>query len=408
VSAQPNVMNRDLPDSNGGAANGAAPIPLVRLDNADSDLMRELTLAVERVAEAGDFTLGSELAEFERELAEYVKTDFAVGVSSGTDALALALRALGIGPGDEVIVPTNSFVATAEAVTIAGARPRLVDVDPRTHLLTAEIVEEHINARTRCVIPVHLYGRTVDLDPIMALAHRHGLLVVEDACQAIGARYRDRRVGGVADAGCFSFYPTKNLGAWGDGGAVVTRDATVAERLRLLRSHGEGPRHVHRVAAGTSRLHTVQAAVLRVKLRRLDDRNAERRRLGATLTDALAGCRAVEPPAPVAPGGDHVFHLFAVTARHREQLRAELALRGIATAVHYPTPIHLQDAYAWLGMTRGSLPVAERLAERVCSLPLFPGLTQRELARITDALRTSAVPDSASGGSQHDRVTLVP
>jgi dTDP-4-amino-4,6-dideoxygalactose transaminase len=285
-----------------------------------------------------------------------------------------------------VILPTNTFVATAEAVTLAGARPRLVDVDPETCLLTAEIVERNLSTRTRCVIPVHLYGRTVDLAPIVELARERGLAVLEDACQAHGALYRGRRVGSIADAGCFSFYPAKNLGAWGDGGAVVTSDPALAERVRLLRSHGERPRYHHLLPGGTWRLHALQAAVLRVKLGRLEAWNVERRRLGAALRDALIGCPGVEPPAPVASDGDHVFHVFAVTTAERERLRSELAGRGIATAVHYPVPIHLQDAYAHLGMGHGDLPVAERLAERVCSLPLFPGMTDAQLHRLAEAI----------------------
>src|SRR5215207_824382 len=361
-------------------------VPLTRMDNADPELVEELMRSVARVAGSGAFTLGEEVERFELDFAAYTGTAFAVGVSSGTDALALALQGLGVQPEDEVIVPANSFVATAEAVTLAGARPRLVDVDPHSHLLTAEIVERNLNRRTRCIIPVHLYGRTVDLEPIMALARRHGLAVVEDACQAHGALYRGRPVGAIGNAGCFSFYPTKNLGAWGDGGAVVTQDHKLAGRVRLLRSHGEETRHRHRLCAGTSRLHALQAAVLRMKLARLEGWNHERRRLGSALREALQGCPGVEPPAAAPYDGDHVFHLFPVTSESRDGLRAALASRGVATAVHYPVPIHLQEAYCFLGMTPGGLPVAERLAGQVCSLPLFPGMTDAELERVIEAV----------------------
>jgi dTDP-3-amino-3,4,6-trideoxy-alpha-D-glucose transaminase len=360
-------------------------VPLTRLDNADPELLDELLAAVARVAHAGAFTLGEEVEEFEREFAAYVGAAAAVGVSSGTDALALALQALGLQPDDEVIVPANSFVATAEAVTTAGARPRLVDVDPETHLLTAEIVERNLTSRTRCVIPVHLYGRTVDLDPIVALARRHSFAVVEDACQAHGAHHRGRRVGAIGDLGCFSFYPTKNLGAWGDGGAVVTQDAELAERIRLLRSHGENPRYHHRLCGGTSRLHALQAAVLRVKLARLEHWNDARRLLGAALRHGLADCPQITIPAAPPAYGDHVFHLFPVTTPDRDRLRAQLGRRGVATAVHYPVPIHLQDAYGSLGMKPGSLPVVESLAQQVCSLPLFPGMTVAEVERVIEA-----------------------
>jgi dTDP-4-amino-4,6-dideoxygalactose transaminase len=234
------------------------------------------------------------------------------------------------------------------------------------------------------------------MDPIMELARDRGLVVIEDACQAHGAVYRDRRIGSIGDAGCFSFHPAKNLGGWGDGGAVVTSDPALTERIRLLRSHGEHPRHHHRLPGGTWRLHAIQAAILRVKLARLDGWNAERRRLGAALTSALGDCPGLEPPLPPAREGDHVFHVFAVTAVDRGRLRAELGDQGIATAVHYPVPIHLQDAYAHLGMGRGSLPVAERLAEKTCSLPLFPGMTDAELDRVTKAV----VGDGRGGGAR--------
>ena len=361
-------------------------VPLIRLTDSDPASVRELTRVVERVARAGDFTLGTELREFEREFAGFCGTDHAVGVSSGTDALALALAGLSIGPGDEVLVPANSFIATAEAVTLVGATPRLVDVDPDTQLVTPEEVERNLDERVRCVIPVHLYGRTVDLDPIVALARERGVFVLEDACQAHGARYRGRRVGSIGDAGAFSFYPTKNLGAWGDGGAVVTDNPELAERVQLLRSHGEGPRYTHRIPGGTSRLHTIQAAILRAKLPALEERNASRRRLGSILMRELADCPGIQTPSPPSADGDHVFHLFCVLAEDRDSLRAHLGERGIATAVHYPVPIHQQEAYAHLGLERGSLPATEGLAERICSLPLFPTITDPR-ARLGDRRR---------------------
>ena len=255
-------------------------IPLARLDNTDSKLLDELLEAVERVARAAAFTLGPELEGFEADYAAYCGTADAIGVASGTDALALVLRALEIGAGDEVIVPTNSFIATAEAVSLVGATPRFVDVDPGSALITAETVTRALGPRTRAIIPVHLYGRTVTLDGILALARERGLKVIEDACQAHGATVDGRRVGSLADAGCFSFYPTKNLGGWGDGGAVVTDDDRLAARVRLLRSHGERERHHHEVIGTTGRLDGLQAAILRIKLRHLDAWNDRRRRRG--------------------------------------------------------------------------------------------------------------------------------
>jgi dTDP-3-amino-3,4,6-trideoxy-alpha-D-glucose transaminase len=360
-------------------------IPVTKLDQADPALLEELLEVVERVARKGAFTMGTELDAFEDEFAAYCGAEHSVGVSNGTEAISLALRALDIGPGDEVIVPTNSFIATAEAVSWIGATPKLVDVDPGSHLLTAEHVAGAIGPRTRAVIPVHLMGSTVDLDPIMALAREHDLRVIEDTAQAHGAAHRGRRVGSIADIGCFSFYPTKNLGGWGDGGAIVTGDEQIAERIRLLRSHGEKPRYHHRMVGTTARLDALQAALLRVKLRLLDDRNDDRRRLGAMLRAGLAGT-SVELPSPAFGIADHVYHLFIVRSERRDALRAHLESRGISTAVHYPFPIHRTEAYG--PMPAGSLPNAERLAETICTLPLFPTMTDDEVARVIAAVES--------------------
>jgi dTDP-3-amino-3,4,6-trideoxy-alpha-D-glucose transaminase len=361
-------------------------IPLTRLDNVDPALMEELLAAVERVARSAAFTLGAEVEAFEAEYAAYCGTRHAIGLSSGTEALVLALRALDVGPGDEVIVPTNSFIATAEAVSLAGATPRFVDVDAQSALVTPDAIEAAIGPRTRCVIPVHLYGRMVDLDPILALAREARLGVVEDACQAHGAVIRDRRAGSMGNVGCFSFYPAKNLGAWGDGGALVCNDDAIADRVRLLRSHGEWPRHHHVVVGTTARLDGLQAAILRVKLRHLDDWNARRRRVGAELAAALED-GPVRPPAPVDDDGDHVFHQFVVETDAREALREHLAARGVASGVHYPVPIHRAPAYASLGLGPGSLPIAEELATRICSLPMHPAMSSEEVARVAASVR---------------------
>ncbi len=377
-------------------------VPLTRLDFADPELLEELMGDVRAVAERGAFTLGEHVESFEREFAAYCECDFAIGVSSGTEALALALRALEIGPGDEVIVPTNSFIATAEAVSAVGATPRLVDVDPNSHLITAEIVAANLTPKVRCVIPVHLFGATVDLDPILELTREAGIHVVEDACQAHGARYRGARVGTLGVLGCFSFYPTKNLGGWGDGGAVVTAVPELDERIRLLRAHGERPRYNHRIVGATARLDALQAAVLRRKLGRLDDWNDERRRLGGELrarlcaSGALEGESAIELVELPFEESDHVYHLFVVRSDRRDELRTHLQERGVASAIHYPSPIHLTDAYSHLGLDTGSLPVSERQAERICSLPLFPGMSDAELEQIVKAVDgfTKATPTS--------------
>jgi dTDP-3-amino-3,4,6-trideoxy-alpha-D-glucose transaminase len=356
-------------------------IPLTRLDNADPALMDELLDAVKRVAYDAAFTLGPEVEAFEAEYAEYCGTEHAIGVSSGTEALVLVLRALDIGPGDEVIVPANSFIATAEAVSLVGATPRFVEVDSRTALTNTEIVEAAIGPQTSCVIPVHLYGRTVELGPLVALARDRGLSVVEDACQAHGALLDGRRAGSVGDAGCFSFYPSKNLGAWGDGGAVVTHDVGLADKVRLLRAHGERTRYHHEIVGTTARLDAIQAAILRVKLRHLDRWNEGRRRVGGALTTALLG-GPVTPPAPADERGDHVFHQFVVQTDDRDGLRRHLAAMGVASALHYPVPIHEAPAYAPSGSTRPALPIAESLATRLCSLPIYPEMTDDEIARV--------------------------
>jgi dTDP-3-amino-3,4,6-trideoxy-alpha-D-glucose transaminase len=364
---------------------GELTVPFVRLDRDDPELLEELMGEVRRVAEASAFILGDDVGAFEHDFAAYCETEHAVGVGSGTDALAFALRAVGVKPGDDVIVPANTFIATAEAVSLAGARPLLVDPDPRTGLLTAELVQAALTPRVRCIMPVHLYGATVDMDPILDVAGAAGIPVIEDACQAHGARYKGRRVGSLGSAGCFSFYPAKNLGAWGDGGAVVTNDTVIADTVRLLRSHGERPRYHHRIVGTTSRLDGLQAAVLRVKLRRLDEANDERRRAAAELQRALAGT-SVELPLPPVADGDHVYHLFVVRCDDRDGLRAHLADRGIASAVHYPVPIHRTGAYADLGLDEGTLPVAEAAAARVLSLPMFPGMTDADVAAVAEAV----------------------
>ncbi len=373
------------------AATEGTRVPFIRLDSAFPELFAELMETVERIARDSAFTLGPELERFEAAFADFCGTEHAAGVSSGTAALEIALRALGIGPGDEVIVPTYSFIATAEAVSTVGATPVIVDVDEETALITAEIVERALTPRTRCVIPVHLFGRPVEMDPLLALCRERRIAVIEDACQAHGALYKGRPVGSLGDAGCFSFYPTKNLGGWGDGGALVTSDAALDAKVRLLRSHGEGTRHHHELATGTHRLDTLQAAILEVKLRHLPVWNQRRRDAAAALRSGLAGS-SVTAPGPAAADGDHVYHLFVVRSDSRDELRDHLDARGVASAIHYPTPIHLQPAYAGLGLGRGDLPVAERLASENCSLPIFPAIEESQIAEIVAAVQSFEVP----------------
>jgi dTDP-3-amino-3,4,6-trideoxy-alpha-D-glucose transaminase len=373
------------------AATEGTRVPFIRLDSAFPELFAELMETVERIGRDSAFTLGPELERFEEAFADFCGTEHAAGVSSGTAALEIALRALDIGPGDEVIVPTYSFIATAEAVSTVGATPVIVDIDEETALITAEIVERALTPRTRCVIPVHLFGRPVDMDPLLALCRERGIAVIEDACQAHGALYKGKPVGSLGDAGCFSFYPTKNLGGWGDGGALVTSDAELDARVRLLRSHGEGTRHHHELATGTHRLDTLQAAILEVKLRHLPAWNQRRRDAATALRAGLDGSSVIAP-APAAADSDHVYHLFVIRSAHRDALRDHLDARGIASAIHYPTPIHLQPAYAELGLGRGDLPVAERLASENCSLPIFPAIEDQQIAEIVAAVEGFEVP----------------
>ncbi|MGH2871747.1 MAG: DegT/DnrJ/EryC1/StrS family aminotransferase [Solirubrobacteraceae bacterium] len=369
-------------------------IPLTSMDNDEPGLLTQLLEAVEVVAGTGSFIGGEVVERFELSFARHCHTRHAVGVSSGTEALTLTLRALGIESGDEVIVPANSFVATAEAVCLAGGHPRFADVDPRTQLVTAGTLQAAHTPRVRAVIVVHLFGRTVQLPPVLELTRRWGAALVEDCAQAHGARYGGRSVGSWGDAGTFSFYPAKNLGAWGDGGAVVTDSDEIAERVRLLRTHGESPRHHHRIVGTTARLDAIQAAVLERKLPRLEKFNAARRTLAGELREALADIDSVlAPPGAEAPA-DHVYHQFVVRVRARDAFRAELARRGIATGIHYPVPIHRTEAFAELAAAgtarearRDVAPAATMLADEICSLPMFPTMRPAQLDRLVAAIR---------------------
>ena len=369
----------------------AEGIPMVEMDGLDRPIFEQLIEAVRGVASSGAFVGGAAVDRFEDEYARWCEAPFAVGVASGTEALVLALRALDVGVGDEVVVPANSFIATAEAVSLVGAVPRFADVDPVTQLLTVATLEPALTPRVRCVIPVHLYGRTVELAPIMELAARLRLSVIEDSSQAHGARYRGERVGTIGDAGTFSFYPAKNLGAWGDAGVVVTRDGALAERVRLLRSHGEGPRYHHSLIGTTGRLDAIQAAVLSVKLPRLDRANEARRAIARRLNAAVAEHPDVIGPAPLDAGCDHVYHQFVVRSRDRDALRAHLAADGIATGVHYPIPIHRSQAYERLGQASAA-PTADALAREILSVPVFPTLGPERVARIGQSIASWSAP----------------
>ncbi len=333
----------------------------------------------------GRYLLGPELAAFEQEFAGFVGTRHCVAVGSGLDALGLVVEACGLSAGDQVIVPGNTFVATWLAAHRAGATPVPVDPDPETFNLDPGGIEAAVTPRTRMIVPVHLYGRPAAMDDIRAIAARHGLFVLEDAAQAHGARFRDRRAGALGDAAAWSFYPSKNLGALGDGGAVTTHDDDLAERLRMLRSYGAAEKYRHELSGVNSRLDELQAAVLRVKLEHLDAWNERRCSVAARYLDGLAGTGLVLPAAPT--DAEHVWHLFVVRAPRRDELRASLADAGIETGVHYPLAAHRQPVFAGLGIDPGSLPVSERLQHEVLSLPIGPHLTDEQVDHVVDRIR---------------------
>lgn len=374
-------------------------IPFLDLRAEQAEIGAEVRAAIEEVLARGQYILGPEVAAFEREFAAFLGVAHAVGVASGTDALHLALRACGIGPGDEVITVSNTAVATVAAIELAGARPVFVDVDPATLNLDPALVEAALTPRTRALLPVHLYGRAADLAPLLAIAGDRGLRVIEDACQAHGARYRGRAVGAWGDAGCFSFYPTKNLGGLGDGGMVTTNDAALAERLRLMREYGWVDRNRPVLRGMNSRLDELQAAVLRRKLACLPTWNGRRLALTRRYNAGLAGLAGITPPAPGEEEA-HVHHLYVIRAAGREALREALTRAGVGTAVHYPTPIHLQAPYRDLGFPVGSLPVAERAASEILSLPLHPHLSDGDADRVIAAVRECAPAVGTRGGSR--------
>jgi dTDP-4-amino-4,6-dideoxygalactose transaminase len=390
-------------------------VPLLDL-HAQYQPIREAVLeAVTRVCDSQHFILGAEVEALERELAALLEVRHAIGVSSGTDALLAALMALGIGPGDEVVLPTYSFFATAGCVARVGATPVLTDVDPVTFNVTADAVGRALTPRTKAIMPVHLYGQAVDMDPILALARQHGLAIIEDAAQAIGTRDKGRLVGGLGDLGCFSFFPSKNLGAFGDGGLITTNDDGLAERVRLMRNHGAQPKYYHQVVGGNFRLDALQAAVLRVKWPHLAGWTEARRR-NAARYDRLfasavgggnggssgggtggAGLRLAPASAWLTPRGIltlpasrpdafHIFNQYVIRVGDRDRLREHLTAAGIGTEIYYPVPFHLQTCFASLGHARGAFPVAEAAASDSLALPIYGELTEEQQAAVVGAI----------------------
>ncbi len=368
----------------------ARGVPLIDLKAQHATIRDEVEAAVRRVAESQQFILGPEVEALEAELADYCGSRFAIGVSSGTDALQVALMALGIGPGDEVVVPPFSFFATAGVVSRLGARPVFVDIQPDSFNLDPAALAAALGERTRAILPVHLFGQAADMAPILKIAGDAGVPVVEDAAQAIGADYRGRPAGSLGLLGCFSFFPTKNLGAWGDGGLVTTDDQQLADRLRRLRVHGFGATYDSIEVGGNFRLDALQAAVLRVKLRHLESWHEARRQNAARYRELFTAAGLTGENRLVLPSeaghGRHIYHQYVVRCEQRDALRAHLAERGIGCAVYYPVPLHLQACFAGLGYGEGDFPVAERAAREVLALPVYPELGSEAQHRVAAAV----------------------
>jgi dTDP-4-amino-4,6-dideoxygalactose transaminase len=361
-------------------------VPILEFKTQYRTHQAELDAAIREVLEASWFILGKQGEAFEQEFAAYCGAGHAVGVGSGTEALHLALLASGVGPGDEVITVPNTAVPTACAIDFAGATPVFADIDPATFTLDPAELERRLTPRTKAVVPVHLYGQPADMEPILAFARRHGLRVIDDAAQAHGAEYRGRRVGVLADASAWSFYPSKNLGAYGDAGAVTTNDPELARRLRMLRNYGEEERYYHTIRGFNSRLDEIQAALLRVKLRHLDAWNDRRREIAAHYAERIHHPE-IRLPAE-APWARHVYHLYVVRAPRRDALREHLAAREIGSQIHYPVPIYRQQAYAHLGVPPGDCPEAERAMAEILSIPVYPELTEEQVEAVVEGVNS--------------------
>jgi dTDP-4-amino-4,6-dideoxygalactose transaminase len=363
-------------------------VPFLDLGRHVAAIRPELDDALARILDAGQFVFGGPLDEFEAAFADYCGATAAIGVASGTEAITIALQAVGVGEGDEVITVANTCVPTVAGIDAAGARAVLADADEQTYTIDVEQLESLVGERTRAIVPVHLYGQCADMDAVLEVARRHDLKVVEDAAQAVGAEHRVRRAGSMGDAAAFSFYPTKNLGALGDAGAVVTTDPEVADRARLLRNYGERSKYDSVRRGWNSRLDTMQAAILTVKLRHLEPWTERRRELAARYDEGLADTRAVTPTAD--PDRRHVYHLYVIRVDDRDGVQKQLAQSGVGTLVHYPRPVHLHPAYEDLAPADGRLATSERLAGQILSLPMYPELEDAEADAVIEAVRRLA------------------
>jgi dTDP-4-amino-4,6-dideoxygalactose transaminase len=380
-------------------------VPLNDLRAQYATIKDEIDAAIAKVFAETSFVLGPAVAQFERDFAAHCGVAHCVGVSSGTDALQLALMVADIGPGDEVITTTMTFVSTAAAIRHVGAKPILVDCDPATRNISPEAVAKAITPRTKAILPVHLHGLVCDMDPILALARQHRLLVIEDAAQAHGAEYKGKRAGQFGAFACFSFYPGKNLGAYGEAGAVVTNDAAMAEKLRIYRDCGQRTKYDHVLVGFNHRMDGIQGAVLGVKLRYLDRWNEARRQHAASYDRLLADTGYERPMAP--PDCRHIYHVYAVGTDERDRVQTALGARGVGTSIHYPVPVHLQPAFRDLGYGVGAFPAAERLAARMLSLPIYAEMTADQIRATVDALREAA-PAAAQGSREWTKSAVKP
>jgi len=382
-------------------------VPFLDLKVQYASIRDEIATALQQVLDDTAFAGGPFVEKFENDFSSFCQCKFAVGVSSGTAALWMALLGLGCGPGDEVITTPNTFIATAEAISFCGAKPVFVDVDKQTYNMNPDLLECAITPRTKAIIPVHLFGQMADMDRIMEIARSTGLFVIEDACQAHGAEYKGRRAGSIGDAGCFSFYPGKNLGAYGEAGAIVTNNAELAEKMRMFRDHGQRKKYYHCLVGWNARMDGLQAAVLSVKLKHLAVWNEARRKNAQLYDRLLSNVDSVITPVE-ADYARHVYHIYAIRTRNRDSLIGALAEKDILCGVHYPVPIHLQEAYKFLGNQRGSFPIAEKVTSELVSLPMFAELGQEQIKRVSDEIK-EFVRESwiVNRGSNHEPPTTI-
>ncbi len=359
-------------------------IPLVDLKRQYLTIRDDIDLAIKKVVESGHFILGNEVSSLEKEVACYIGVRHAVGVASGTDALHLSLLACGIGEGDEVITTPFTFIATAEAISYCGAKPVFVDIDINTYNIDPAKIEGKVTKKTKAIIPVHMYGRAAEMDRIMQIAKRYNLKVIEDCAQAFGSEYKGKKIGGIGDIGAFSFFPSKNLGAYGDGGIVATDDEDIANKIKILRAHGSKQKYIHQVIGYNSRLDEIQAAILRVKLKKIDEWNEMRRR-NANIYNGFLNGLPVKLPAD--SGRSHIYHVYTIRIKNRDECIKFLSENGISTAVHYPVPISAQEPYKYLSCSEADLPNSYKVAREVISLPMFPELKKEEIEKVCEAVK---------------------